>query len=47
MDDILDMLVQEIEQGAFPYFFAKSEYRQNQRYALEHFQWLEAHLGVE
>ena len=47
MDDILDMLVQEIEQGAFPYFFAKSEYRQNQRYALEHFQWLEAHLGEE
>lgn len=47
MDDILDMLVQEIEQGAFPYFFAKSEYRQNQRYALEHFQWLEEHLGEE
>lgn len=47
MDDILDSLVQDIEQGSFPYFFAKSEYRQNQRYALEHFQWLEEHLGDE
>ena len=47
MDEILDTLVQEIEQGAFPYFFAKSEYRQNQRYALEHFQWLEEHLSGE
>lgn len=47
MDDIFDSLVQDIEQGSFPYFFAKSEYRQNQRYALEHFQWLEEHLGDE
>ncbi len=47
MDEILDTLVQEIERGAFPYFFAKSEYRQNQRYALEHFQWLEEHLSGE
>ena len=47
MDDILDMLAQEIERSAFPCCFAKSEYRQNQRYALEHFQWLEEHLGEE
>lgn len=47
MDEILDTLVQEIERGAFSYFFAKSEYRQNQRYALEHFQWLEEHLSGE
>ena len=47
MDDILDMLMQEIEQGAFPYFFAQSEYRQSQQSALEHFQWLEEHLDDE
>ena len=47
MDDIFDSLMQDIEQGAFPIFFAKSEYHQNQRYALEHFQWLEEHLGEE
>lgn len=46
MDDILDMLMQEIERGAFPYFFAQSEYRQSQQIALEHFQWLE-HLDDE
>ena len=40
MQDILDMLVQEIEAGAFPYFFAKGEYRRDQQSALEHFQWL-------
>ena len=44
MQDILDMLVQEIEEGAFPYFCAKREYRQS---ALEHFQWLEEHLSGE
>ena len=47
MDDILDMLMQEIERGAFPYFYAQSEYRQKQHCALEHFQWLEEHLGEE
>ena len=47
MDDILDMLVQEIERGAFPYFFAQGEYRRNQQSALEHYQWLEEHLGGE
>lgn len=47
MDDILDMLVQEIERGAFPYFFAQGEYRRNQQSALEHFQWLEEHLSGE
>ena len=47
MEDILDSLVQDIEQGAFPYFFAKSEYRRNQHSALEHFQWLEEHLNDE
>lgn len=47
MDDILDMLVQEIERGAFPYFFAQGEYRENQHYAEKHFQWLEEHLSAE
>ena len=47
MDDILDTLMQEIERGAFPYFFAKGEYRRNQQSALEHYQWLEEHLGGE
>lgn len=47
MQDILDSLMQDIERDAFPIFFAKSEYRQNQRHALEHFQWLEEHLGDE
>lgn len=47
MDDILDMLMQEIERGAFPYFFAQSEYRQKQQSALEHMQWLEEHLDEE
>ena len=47
MDDILDTLMQEIERGAFPLFFAQGEYRQNQYYAEKHFQWLEEHLGAE
>ncbi len=47
MQDILDMLVQEIEEGAFPYFCAKREYRRNRQSALEHFQWLEEHLSGE
>ena len=47
MDDIFDSLIQDIEQGAFPIFFAKSEYRQKQHLALEHFQWLEEHLSGE
>lgn len=47
MDDILNMLMQEIERGAFPYFFAQGEYRRNQQSALEHYQWLEEHLGGE
>ncbi len=41
------MLMQEIERGAFPYFFAQGEYRRNQHTALEHFQWLEEHLSEE
>ena len=44
---ILDMLVQSIERDAFPYFYAKAEYRQNQDYAARHFQWLREHLGKE
>lgn len=47
MDNILNTLVQVIEQGAFPYFFAQSEYRQNQHYAEKHMQWLEEHLDAE
>lgn len=47
MEDILNMLVQEIERDAFPYFFAQSEYRQNQHYAEKHYQWLEEHLSAE
>lgn len=47
MDDILDSLTQEIERGAFPYFFAQGEYRENQHYAEKHFQWLEEHLSAE
>ena len=47
MNDILDSLVQDIERGAFPLFYAKSEYRQNQNCAMEHMQWLEEHLSDE
>ena len=47
MEDIFDSLVQEIEQGAFPLFFPKSEYRRSQQDALEHLQWLAEHLGDE
>ena len=47
MQDILDMLVQEIERGAFPSFFAQSEYRQQQFQALLHMNWLEEHLDGE
>lgn len=47
MQDILDTLVQNIERGAFPYFFAQSEYRQNQHYAEKHMQWLKEHLDDE
>lgn len=39
--------LQEIEQGAFPCFYAKPEYRRNQQDALEHFQWLDEHLSGE
>ena len=47
MDDILDMLMQEIERGAFPHFYAQSEYRRSQQSALEHYQWLDEHLSGE
>ena len=47
MDDILNMLMQEIERGAFPYFYAQSEYRQQRRCALQHSNWLEEHLNEE
>jgi len=47
MDDIINSLVQDIEQGAFPYFYAKSEYRQNQYYAQKHMDWLAEHLSAE
>ena len=47
MDDILNTLTQEIERGAFPYFFARGEYRRSQQSALEHYQWLEEHLSGE
>ena len=47
MDDIFDMLAQEIELSAFPYFYAKGEYRRNQHCAAEHMQWLEEHLDDE
>lgn len=47
MQDILDSLIQEIEQGAFPYFYAKSEYRQQQFQALLHMNWLKEHLNEE
>ena len=47
MQDILDMLVQEIERGAFPSFFAQSEYRQQQFQASLHRNWLEEHLDGE
>lgn len=47
MDDILNMLMQMIERGAFPYFYAQSEYRRKQHCAAEHMQWLEEHLGEE
>lgn len=47
MDDIINSLIQDIERGAFPYFFAQSEYRQNQHYAEKHYQWLEEHLSAE
>jgi len=45
--NILDMLVQDIERGAFPYFYAESEYRQNQYYARKHMEWLAEHLSAE
>lgn len=47
MANIMDELMQDIERSAFPLFYAKSEYRQNQRCALEHYQWLEEHLDDE
>ena len=47
MDEILNELIQEIERAAFPYFYAKSEYRQEQHSAMEHYQWLEEHLNDE
>lgn len=47
MDDILDMLMQEIERGAFPASHAQSEYRQQQFQASLHRNWLNEHLGEE
>ena len=47
MDEILDMLMQEIERGASPYFCGKSEYRQQRFQALLHMNWLEEHLDGE
>ena len=47
MDDIINSLMQDIERGASPHFFAQGEYRRNQQSAIEHYQWLEEHLGGE
>ena len=47
MDDILDMLMQEIERNAFPYFYDKPEYRQQQFQALLHTNWLKERLDEE
>ena len=47
LTDIFDSLIEDIERGAFPYFYAKSEYRQNQYYASKHMQWLAEHLDGE
>lgn len=47
MDEILDTLAQEIERAAYPCFYAKSEYRQQQFQALLHMNWLKEHLDEE
>lgn len=47
MDDIFDALAHTIEESAFSLFYAESEYRQNQCYALKHLTWLEEHLDEE
>lgn len=47
MDDIFNVLLQTIEESAFPLFYAKSEYRRNQYCALQEEQWLEEHLDDE
>lgn len=47
MDDILNSLVQDIEQSAFPRFYARPEYRQQQFQALLHTNWLKEHLSEE
>lgn len=47
MDDIINSLEQEIEQGAFPYFYAKGEYRQEQDCVLKEAQWLQENLSNE
>ena len=47
MDAVINALVQEIEEAAFPHFFALSEYRRSQSHAMEHAQWLEEHLTDE
>ncbi|MBD5133334.1 MAG: hypothetical protein HDT38_02505 [Clostridiales bacterium] len=47
MDDIFDSLVQDIEREAYPYFYAKSEYRQQQFQSLLHMNWLKEHLSDE
>ena len=47
MDDIINSLVQDIERGAFLYYFARSEYQKEHQSALAHYQWLEEHLGSE
>ena len=47
MDDIFDSLVQNIEQGAFPYFYAQSKYRRSQQEVLQQEQWLDEHLDDE
>lgn len=47
MDNIFDTLMQEIEESAFPYCYAKGEYRRKQHCAEEHMQWLYEHLDSE
>ena len=45
--DLFDILVQDVERCAFPYFYAKTEYHENRRSGLEHVHWLEEHLDEE
>lgn len=47
LTNIFDTLMQVIDESSFPYISPKERYREEQRCAERHLQWLEEHLNEE